>query len=95
MKEHFSCPNRNVKFYASDTDGTQTYLLENHICRFQPQKRTAYCWAHYEIQRMWAEESLNPFLRNRPIVGANDEVPVFTVLASLSRAGSLSTRCGC
>ena len=92
MKDHFSCPNWNVqKFEASDADGTQTYWLENYICRFQPQeKNRVLLGTHYDT-RMWAEESLNPFLRNRPIVGANDGSSGVAVLAALSHLISVST----
>ena len=93
MKTHFSCPKWMVqKFEVFDADENQTYTLENHICRFQPTKKNRVLLGTHYDTRMWAEESLNPFLRNRPIVGANDGssgVAVFAALSHLISASSL------
>ena len=60
MKDHFSCPNWNVQIEATDADGTQTYWLENHICRFQPNKKNRVLLGTHYDTRMWAEKSLQP-----------------------------------
>ena len=85
MKAHFACPKWIVQnFEAVEPVSGKTYVLQNLICRFQPEiEARVLLGTHYDT-RLWAEKSPKLKDRNKPIVGANDGSSGVAVLAELS-----------